>query len=205
MITNQDYGDEARTVLSSSGCSILDAYGHVDPVPGLYAIHGSAEAWIDLGLEHRLGIPIYVGKSESNLVTRELEQHFAIDPAKKTQTGGSTVRRSFAALLRKPLQLSGVPRNKENPERFSNFGLEPEADLLLTRWMHRHLTLAVWPLPEHIPVMRLGAIEVNVIKSWTPPLNIRDNPGRLQRLRLARAHLAAEARAWALAAGNGRS
>jgi hypothetical protein len=59
-----------------------------------------------------------VGKSEDSLVEREIWQHLAIDSAVQAWTGGSTVRRSFAALLREPLQLRRVPRNKDNPERF---------------------------------------------------------------------------------------
>lgn len=198
--TIEAYGREACGVLSGTGWSALDALEQVGSVPGLYSIHAVAQVWGGLGLEHRAGIPLYVGKSESSLADRELGQHFAIDPARQARTGGSTVRRSFAALLREPLGLRGVPRNKEKPERFANFGLEPEGDLLLTRWMHEHLTLAVWPMPEHLPVSRLEAIEVAVIQLWTPPLNIKDNPGRLRQLRVARAHLAIEAKAWSLAA-----
>lgn len=191
-MTIEAYGREARGVLSGAGWSVLDASEHVGSVPGLYSIHAAAEAWGDLGLEHRAGIPLYVGKSESSLADRELGQHFAIDPAVQARTGGSTVRRSFAALLREPLGLRGVPRNKEKPERFANFGLEPEGDRLLTRWMHEHLTLTVWTMPENLHLSRLEDVEVDVIRSWTPPLNIKDNPGRLRHLRVARAHLATE-------------
>lgn len=199
-MTIEAYGREARGVLSGAGWSVFDASEHVSSVPGLYSIHAAAGVWGDLGLEHRAGIPLYVGKSESSLAGRELGQHFAIDPAVQARTGGSTVRRSFAALLREPLGLRGVPRNKEKPERFANFGLERDCDRRLTRWMHEYLTLAVWPIPVSLPISKLEAVEVSVIRSWTPPLNIKDNPGRLRHLRVARAYLAAEAKAWAVAA-----
>ncbi|MGO4102634.1 GIY-YIG nuclease family protein [Leifsonia sp. YAF41] len=200
MATIETYGYEARGILSSAGWSILDAQEHVRPVPGPYSIHAAAEVWRELGLLHRADIPLYVGKSESSLVGRELGQHFAIHPARQVRTGSSTVRRSFAALLCEPLGLRGVPRNKDKPERFANFGLEPEGDRKLTLWMHAHLTLSVWPMPMELVVSKLEAVEVDVIQSWRPPLNIKDNPDRLQCLREARARLAAEAHAWALAA-----
>ncbi|TFD68214.1 GIY-YIG nuclease family protein [Cryobacterium gelidum] len=200
VMTMETRGNEARGVLSGVGWSVLNAPEHVGTVPGLYAIHASVQVWGDLGLAHREDIPLYVGKSESSLVERELGQHFAIDPSVQARTGGSTVRRSFAALLRVPLKLRAVPRNKENPERFANFGLEPEGDRVLTRWMHDHLTLAVWPMPEGFSLAELSAVEVNVIRAWTPPLNIKDNPGRLRQLRVARADLAAEAKEWAMTA-----
>lgn len=111
------------------------------------------------------------------------------------------VRPQFAALLREPLGVRGVPRNEEKPGRFANFGLEPDDDRLLTRWMHEHLTLAVWTMPDDLPISRLEAIEVDVIRFWTPPLNLKNNPGRLRHLRMARAYLATEAKAWVLAAG----
>jgi hypothetical protein len=186
-----------RTVLREVGWPILDAPAHVPAVPGLYAIHASKESWAELGLDYRPDLPLYVGKSESSLVDRELGQHFAIDPAVAARTGGSTVRRSFAALLRQPLRVSGVPRNKTNPERFANFGLEPDADERLTAWMHSTLTLVVWPMPTNLALADLGSVEVNVIRAWRPPINIRDNPGRLSHLQVARAALASEAKAWA--------
>lgn len=199
MGTIETYSGAARYALSNVGCSILDAPEYVRPVPGLYSIHADAEVWGELALEYRAGIPLYVGKSESNLSQRELRQHFAIDPDASPTTGSSTVRRSFAALLREPLNLRGVPRNKEKPERFANYALEPEGDAVLTRWMHENLNVAVWEMPEDIPVSALAVLEAEVIRLWTPPLNIQKNPGKLPHLRMARAQLAADARAWALA------
>ena len=66
----------------------------------------------------------------------------------------------------------------------------------LTVWMHARLTLAVWPMPSSLPISDLEAVEVDAIRAWTPPLNIRDNPAHLRRLRMARAAMAAEAKAW---------
>lgn len=193
----ETYGRAARVALNDARWPIVDAPMHVEPVPGLYAIHALEPEWIELGIEYRPGIPLYIGKSEGSLVNRELGEHFAINPDVPARTGGSTVRRSFAALLRCPLQLHGLPRNKHNPERFANYGLEPDADRRLTAWMHARLTLAVWPMPRNLPLSDLEAVEVDVIHAWTPPVNIRDNPGRLRQLRVARAVMATEAKAWA--------
>lgn len=192
----EDYAQDARIVLSGLGWSALEAVQHVGHVPGLYSIHAAPHAWGVLGLNHRPGAALYVGKSESSLARRELHQHFSTNPALQARTGSSTVRRSFAALLHERLNLRAVPRNKAKPERFANFGLEPDGDRLLTRWMNEHLTVAIWAAPKGLPIATLKAIEVHIIRAWTPPLNITDNPGRLEYLREARARLANEARAW---------
>ena len=69
--------------------------------PGLYAIYGDAQTWSELGLGEPPDMhPLYVGKAEASLVTRDLRTHFSDGP-----TGQSTVRRSFAALLREELSL----------------------------------------------------------------------------------------------------
>lgn len=204
MTAIEAHGTNARIALSAARWPIVDAPAHVDPVPGLYAIHASGEGWAELGLEYRADVPLYVGMSKSSLVTRELGQHFAIDPEVPARTGGSTVRRSFAALLRESLQLRGVPRNLARPERPANYGLEPEGDARLTAWMHRSLTLAVWSMPAELPLSQLESVETDVIRTWTPPLNIRRNPARLRRLSVARQALANDARAWIAATAQNR-
>jgi hypothetical protein len=71
--------------------------------PGLYAVYAGADVWIALGLgEQPDGRPLYVGKSESSLQGRDVDTHFG-----DGQTGWSTVRRSFAALLHAELGLGG--------------------------------------------------------------------------------------------------
>lgn len=177
---------QVLTGLSGERWPVAQARGRVRHVPGLYAIYGSAEAWADLGLAPQPGSALYIGKSEDNLVRRELDTHFAADPTKKPRTGSSTVRRSFAALLRDALDLHAVPRNPDKPGYYSHYGLTPEGDARLTAWMHEHLSLAVWERPPGL-TQSLAEVEVAIIHRWMPPLNIRDNPRPLPRLSLARA------------------
>ncbi|MFJ4027627.1 GIY-YIG nuclease family protein [Paenarthrobacter sp. NPDC089989] len=187
---------EILRTLSGEHWPITRAKERVRPVPGLYAIYGNIGAWIDLGLDPQPGTALYVGKSEDNLVRREVDTHFAADSAKKPATGSSTVRRSFAALLRDPLSLDAVPRNPDKPGHFSNYGLTPDGDARLTAWMHEHLSLAVWEMPAWL-AGQLAAVEIEVIQHWAPPLNIKNNPHSLPRLRLARELMARQASAHA--------
>jgi hypothetical protein len=161
----------------------------------LYAIYGDTEAWAGLGLDPQPGCALYVGKSEDDLAQRELGTHFAADPTKKARTGSSTVRRTFAALLRDTLDLHAVPRNPAKPGHFSNYGLTPDGDARLTAWMHERLSLAVWERPALFE-QRLIKVEVAIIRYWMPPLNIRDNPRPLPRLRMARQKMTQEASAF---------
>ncbi|GAB4098531.1 GIY-YIG nuclease family protein [Sinomonas halotolerans] len=185
---------EALTTLSGERWPIMLAKRHVPPTPGLYAIYGDTTAWTDLGLDPEPNSPLYVGKSEDNLVRRELDTHFAVDPAKKTRTGSSTVRRSFAALMRDALELQAIPRNPEKPGYFSNYGLTLDGDTRLTAWMHERLSIAVWLRPTTL-AHSLKTVESAIIHRWMPPLNIADNPRPLPRLRTAREAMTREASA----------
>jgi hypothetical protein len=113
--------------LAGPGIVLAGAEDHLPSTAGLYAIYGDQVAWKALGL----GVPpdrrpLYVGKAEDSVAVRDLRTHFG-----DGRTGSSTVRRSFAALLREPLRLAAQPRNPEKPERFANYGLPPESDARL--------------------------------------------------------------------------
>lgn len=185
----------AVDALTGRRWTITDAPLHVPPRPGLYAIYGDEQAWNDLGLTATPHQPLYVGKAEESLVSRDLNGHFATNLNSKPRTGGSTVRRSFAALLRDALDLHAVPRNLTKPERFANYALAEGGDTRLNEWMHARLTLAVWPAPADMPVA-LGDVETAVIVEFTPPINLDKNPGKLARLSRARADMASEASRW---------
>lgn len=187
---------DARERLTLPGWSIDEAADHIPAQPGLYAIHAAPTVWEVLGVEFRPSIPLYVGKAQKSLAGRDLQDHFASGSTAGARTGGSTVRRTFAALLSEQLDLRGVPRNLSNPERFNKFGLLPEADERLTAWMHAHLTLVVWKAPVELPAQSLTNLETLLIREWRPPLNIAKNPSASRGLRDARAVMAAQAAAW---------
>ena len=173
--------------------------GAVPDEPGLYAIYGARPAWRQLCLgEPPDDRPLYVGKAEDSLVSRDLNTHFATGT-----TGRSSPRRSFAALLAGQLALVAMPRRPADPEpaRWTHYGLEPEGDDRLTSWMRERLRLAVWPR-SHAP--SLGGIEAAVMAHWRPPLNLTgvSQPWRAQ-VRRAREAMAGAAKEWAEVHGFG--
>jgi hypothetical protein len=182
---------DALTALAGPRHSLSAASSNVPDEPGLYAIYGSAEVWAELGLDDPPDDrPLYVGKSESSLVDRDLRTHFG-----DGRTGSSTVRRTFAALLHEALGLRGIPRNPAKPERFANYGLSPGHDAALTRWMRASLAIAVWPRPAQIELL---TAERAVLGHWLPPLNLKDvSTPWTRQVTAARAVMAAEAREYA--------
>ncbi len=161
----EDLVSEAVRALVRTGLNVEDAAAAVPAAPGLYGFHGDGSVWRQLGLgsppDDR---PLYVGKSESSLAARDVRTHFAAG-----RTGSSTLRRTLAALLVDQLDLVACPRNPAKPGHFSNFGLEPEGDARLSRWMAEHLRLAVWPSPTGIV---LNDVETAVLQCLMPPLNL---------------------------------
>jgi len=181
----------ALTALTRPRHSLSTASANVPDEPGLYAIYGSAQVWAELGLDGPPDDrPLYVGKSESSLADRDLRTHFG-----DGRTGSSTLRRTFAALLHDALDLRGIPRNPAKPERFANYGLSPDHDAVLTRWMRASLAIAVWPRPQGVALV---TVERALLGKWLPPLNLADvsTPWRAQ-IRDARAVMATEARRYA--------
>ena len=164
--------------------------------PGLYAFYASASSWRQL----RLGKPpdprpLYVGKAESRLASRDVEGHFGLrERGVQSPTGSSTLRRSLAALLAAERGYRGVPRNPAKPGNFSNYGLTETDDDDLSAWMKSRLRLALWP---HDAASDLDTVESYVLGQLQPPLNLDKviTPWRDQ-VKAARRLLAAEARAW---------
>ena len=182
--------DQALGALAPPGIALVEADEAVPELPGLYAIYGDAAIWHELGLgEPPDARPLYVGKSESSLASRDLRTHFG-----GGRTGSSTVRRSFAALLREPLALHAQPRNPANPENFANYGLPVEHDQRLTAWMRANLRIAAWPKSGD---EALVDTERAVLVRWNPPLNLTEvSTPWTARIKAARASMAAEARAF---------
>ncbi|WIB61401.1 hypothetical protein DEJ13_06105 [Curtobacterium sp. MCLR17_007] len=200
-MTISDLAADAIAALTGTRWSIIDAPAHVPAKPGLYAIFGDERAHRELGLLEDAGarsapdLPLYVGKAEASFVERDLKDHFAAVPGSTARTGGSTVRRSFAALLRCRLDLHGVPRNREIPGYFSMYSLAGDDDAQLTAWMHARPSLAVRTAPVQMTV-KLVDVETQLIRHSTPVINIDRNPRKLSRLGAARKAMSAEAKAW---------
>ncbi|MER3391041.1 MAG: hypothetical protein RIC81_00840 [Microcella pacifica] len=157
-------------------------------------MHGSACAFSDLDIaEREPGIPLYVGKAQKSLASRDVRVHFSIGTPSGSTTGQSTLRRSLAALLVDHLQLRPVPREKAPPHRFAMFALDEPSDARLTEWMHEHLRLATWVMPAEAGVS-LGAVESAVITRLVSPLNLSGSPNPQFDLKAARARMARRAR-----------
>ncbi|MGO4957488.1 GIY-YIG nuclease family protein [Luteococcus sp. Sow4_B9] len=177
--------DAAMAALRQPGRAIPDAMANTPDVPGLYSVHACPEGLAQLGLaSHQPSAPIYVGLATKSLRKRDTRQHFA-----STATGGSTVRRSCAALLADDLHLTPVPRGARSPR--SKWRLADKAqEACLTEWMRAHLTLTIWPSPADV---NLEATETLIIRVWHPPMNLSKDPVKwvhLQQRREAMASLA---------------
>jgi hypothetical protein len=168
--------------------------------PGLYAVHASTAVWRELGLGEPSDLrPLYIGKSESSLAGRDVGVHFGLTAIGRATsvTGGSTLRRSLAALLHDSQGFRGVPRNPAKPGHYSNYGLLPEHDVALSSWMRERLLLACWPKPVVEFEVPLAALEQEIFGRLRPPLNLAavTTPWKAT-VDAARRVMAAEARAW---------
>jgi hypothetical protein len=188
------FAASARAALGGPRLPIEEAL--VDGVPdqpGLYALYADAPTWRELGLgDPPDDRPLYVGKAEDSLVSRDLKTHFATGT-----TGRSSPRRSFAALLVEELGLVAMPRRPANPEpkKWTHYALEEPGDGDLTEWMCTNLQLVVWIKPGGASLAR---VESEVMRAWQPPLNLTGvtTPWTKQ-VRAARAELADQAKQWA--------
>jgi hypothetical protein len=180
----------ALAALTEPRLHLTDARDRVPDTPGLYAMYGNAQTWRALGLgDPPDDRPLYVGKAEESLVTRDLGQHF-----RNGTTGHSSPRRSYAALLAAKLQLVACP-NPE-PKKFHCYALQSDSDERLTEWMLSHLSLSVWPCQTPIS---LDKLETAVLLELKPPLNLTkvDQPWRRQVRDVARKQMANQAEQWA--------
>lgn len=141
--------------------------------PGLYAVYGSAAVWQVLGLgDPPDARPLYVGKAERSLSSRDVGTHFGFaGGAGNSITGSSTLRRSLSALLRAELDFRGRYRNPANPGKPANYGLSRDHDAALSNWMRNNLLATYWVMTTS--VVPLGDVETVVLNRLKPPLNLQ--------------------------------
>jgi len=118
------------------------------------------------------GSLIYIGKTESSQIERDLEQHFA-----SGETGRSTLRRSIGAIVREHLGLKPEPRNpnEKSDRKFQNYKFDPTGEERLTDWMKINLGLSFFDYDE--PPAKIEQLEAELIRLAVPILNLKNNPG----------------------------
>lgn len=193
-MTADDLGAQAITRLGVAATPITaESVSSWPSAPGLYAVYSSADVWRTLQLgDPPDGRPLYVGKAERSLSSRELGTHFGFDVTGASSiTGRSTLRRTLAALLRTPLGFRGRYRNPAKPDKPTHFGLPPDQDTVLSSWMRTNLLATYWEMPN--VAVPLAQVEKAVLTRLQPPLNIVHVQHRWKVLvRHARAVMAAD-------------
>lgn len=188
----------AVKALESPDCSPDEGAKILPRGRGLYAVHGTRQAWAVLGLMKPEDVrPLYVGKAEQGVQHRLLGTHFS-----DGRTGRSALRRSLAALLRDQLRLRAIPRNLAKPADFTKFALSAADDQKLSDWMRRGLRLTAWPAPSGTA---LPSLEAEIVKQLKPPLNLVHvkTPWTAQ-VKAALKRMADEARRWRPGGQDGR-
>ena len=141
--------------------------------PGLYAVYACADVWRTLTLgDPPDDRPLYVGKAERSLSSRDVVTHFGfVGRGGNSVTGSSTLRRSLSALLRTLLSFRGRYRNPAKPGHPDKFGLSSGQDAQLSDWMRANLLATYWEMTsEEIP---LTDVETAVLGQMKPPLNLQ--------------------------------
>lgn len=181
---------EALRALRGRAQNLDIALVSVPSTPGLYAFWGSTSALRSLRVDpSQHDGPLYIGKAERSLVSRDLKTHFATG-----RTGQSTLRRSLAALLREDLNLVPQPRNKMRPDGSASFALEPSSEERLTAWMVQELSISVWEKSRSVD--RLRDVEEEILRTANPPLNLTHVERPWSVLVEARREMAAQSRRW---------
>jgi len=142
-------------------------------LPGIYGVFflGTKFPLKSAESSLRSGSLIYIGKTESSQIERDLEQHFA-----SGETGRSTLRRSIGAIVREHLGLKPEPRNaKETSDRkYLNYKFDPIGEERLTDWMKTNLGLSFFEY-DKTPT-EIEELEVELIQLAAPILNLKSNP-----------------------------
>jgi len=140
--------------------------------PGIYAV----TFWgTDFPLEEakdsiKRNSILYIGKTLSSQEERDLEQHFT-----SGQTGRSTLRRTFGALLMDSFSLKPIPRsNTEAGDRkYVNYKFTDKGEDIITIWMIENIGLSFYEYPKR--PNEIEELETTLIREVVPPLNIQKN------------------------------
>lgn len=132
----------------------------LDKSSGLYALYLKVGSSLPF-LEPDDDVPLYIGKADGagGLARR---CHF------RGGTRKHSPRKSLAALLEAELDLQIRPFLNGKDGSFETWGLVPESEAALDRWMQANLLLSVIATPQ------AAALEKPLIRHWAPFLNLTD-------------------------------
>lgn len=125
----------------------------------------------EIFLEYKNPI-IYIGKSDKSTLKERLLQELRAEKH-------GTLFRSLGAILGY-LPPKGSLKGKKNKR---NYKFNKSDELSIINWINRYLEISWVELSENI-----SEIEKELIKLYTPLLNIKDNPSSLQLLKDMRKH-----------------
>lgn len=116
--------------------------------PGVYAIFLRSGVALTVAGQAVTGL-IYIGMS-TLLTRREYEQDFC-----SGRSGGSTLRRSLGALLKRQLKLTAIPRGSADSEpSYTKYRFDEAGEGRLTEWMTANLEVGVCPLAGDLKVAK---------------------------------------------------
>ncbi|MCW3996670.1 MAG: hypothetical protein NWE98_11060 [Candidatus Bathyarchaeota archaeon] len=140
--------------------------------PGIYGVffYGDKFPLVSAEKHIKSGSLIYIGKTESSQIDRDIGQHFA-----SGETGRSTLRRSLGALLRVLLGLKPEPRNptESSDRKYRNYRFDIEGEKSLTQWMKTNLGLSFYEYDES--PREIERLETELIHLSAPILNLKSN------------------------------
>ena len=141
--------------------------------PGIYAVGFIGKEFPLYSAHIKQNDIIYIGKSETNQILRDVKTHF-----ESGKSGSSTLRRSLGAILRKELKLIPIPRSctENSPTRFTNYKFTSESEVKLTEWMINNLSLSYCKVDKL--KSDLGSVEEKIIMKTCPILNLQNNPNK---------------------------
>lgn len=135
--------------------------------PGIYAFFFFGDKFPIENYIPKKGEIIYIGKTESSQLTRDVKTHFA-----DNKTGSSTVRRSLCVYLKDSLGLEPEPRNKVDfmKNRFTQFTFNFSSENILSSWFKQNLGMSFYEFAGS--PSELDNLETKLIRATTPILNI---------------------------------
>lgn len=104
--------------------------------------------------------PIYIGRTRSSFTSRDLKTHLGTG-----KSGASTLRKTLIAILDFP----AIPRSfTPKPRDCVQYRTTDEHEVQLTDWMKQNLLIGILPCRDP------DKVELEVLRIYNPPLNLKD-------------------------------